>query len=65
MVTKLTRAQKEQIVREILFKVGSMVEFWDENDDLKDIPLEQGREYVANLMKRLPGDVWDSRLGDP
>lgn len=61
---KLTKEQKAKIVTALIDEAGTIVEFWDEKG-LADIPAEEGRAYLASLMRRLPGNSWDSRLGDP
>lgn len=45
--------------------VGNIIEFWGENDELSDLDVEEAQRVLASWMAKLPGDVWDYRLGDP
>lgn len=63
---KLSKAQKEKVITALFDVVGTLVEFWSEQcPELEDVPVEDGCEYIARLMRRMPGDVWDRRLGEP
>ena len=65
-MAKLTREQKTKVVEALMYQAGSMAEFWDEMGPGQDgVPFEEGRAYLAALMRRMPGDSWDLRLGDP
>ena len=60
----LTRTQKSKIVAALMSEAGTLAEFWTEKG-LGDIGATEGRDYLASLMRKMPGDGWDTRLGPP
>ncbi len=62
--TGLTRAQKRQVVAALMSEAGTLAEFWTAKG-LGDIDCVKGRDYLASLMRKMPGDWWDTRLGPP
>lgn len=61
----LARSQKAAVVAALMSKAGDIAEFWSEHPELADVPVEEGVAYLAALLKRLPGEAWDRRLGKP
>ena len=60
---RLTKAQKRAIVRALMDAAGTLVEFWGEQ--LGSVPATSGRRFLAHLMRKMPTDCWDDRLGPP
>lgn len=61
----LTRAQKRRIVAALMDSAGNIAEFWDDaHTELKGVPAKEGIVYLRSLMRRMPGDAWDERLGE-
>jgi len=60
----LTKEQKERIVAALMGQAGNIAEFWEERSyDLADVPQKEGIDYLASLMRKMPGKYWDVRLG--
>lgn len=60
----LSRKQKADIAAALIREAGTLAEFWTEKG-LSDIPCDEGVAYLASLMRKMPGDAWDKRLGKP
>ena len=60
----LTREQKRKVVAALMHEAGTLAEFWAEKG-LGDVDCAEGCAYLAGLMRKMPGDAWDTRLGDP
>ena len=58
----LTRKQKADIAAALVQDAGNIAEFWAERG-LGDIPRNEGVDYLASIVRRFPGDAWDTRLG--
>lgn len=61
----LTRAQKQLVVSALMNSAGTIAEFWDEtHPELEKVPAKEGIAYLRSLMRRMPGNAWDERLGE-
>lgn len=58
----LTRKQKAEIAAALIQEAGTIAEFWTEKG-LGGIPCDEGVAYLASIVRRFPGDAWDTRLG--
>lgn len=58
------RWMKREVAEHLLNAAGSLVEFWSEDADRAEIPADFARECIARWLKDLPGDSWDTRLGE-
>lgn len=63
------REKKQAVVWRLLSAAGDLVEFWSEKTAHEEwageIDAEYARECMAVWLRRLPGVVWDTRLGAP
>ena len=61
----MTRDQKNELAYLVRNRVADIVEFWGEmteGTDLESVDPEEAREVIAGWMRRLPGNIWDTRL---
>lgn len=65
---RLTREQQACVARALVDAAGTIVEFCHERFEgtsVEDVPATLVAEQLARWLRRLPGDVWDTRLPDP
>lgn len=64
----MTREQKSALAFLAMSRVADIIEFWHEivNDypELRDVDPREAKEVLASWMRKLPGDAWDTRLGN-
>lgn len=64
----MKREVKQAVARELLYAAGSLVEHWEKSfEDRGEKPpcdAEEARKCIALWLHKLPGDDWDTRLGD-
>jgi hypothetical protein len=73
MTTKLNRQQRDRLAAYVMSEFGNMVEriaCADDlggyvPDDVAALDADAVRAQLATWAQRIPGDVWDTRLGDP
>ena len=59
----LTRQQKEIVVEALMYQAGNIAEYWEDvHEGLRVVPMDEGIEYLASLMRKMPGKSWDQRL---
>lgn len=62
------REQKQAVASALLQVAGDLVEFWEDRfaalGEEPPCDSEYARECLAGWLKTLPGDDWDTRLGD-
>lgn len=65
---RMTEAQmRREVAARLLIEAGTLVEFWTEkteHTDAEGIPTDFARDCLNTWLKRLPGDAWDTRLGE-
>lgn len=64
----MTHKQREKLAFAVMSQVGNLFEFWDESAGqyhLQDVDVREAKTIVAGWMAKLPGTIWDTRLGDP
>jgi hypothetical protein len=66
------REKKEFVAGQLLSQAGNLVEFWSEmarnyghDREAEEIDAEYARACIARWLRRLPGDIWDTRLDPP
>jgi hypothetical protein len=72
MTTKLTRQQREALADVVMTHLGNLVEMVnDEHGPYSYVAELWGtdpdviRAQLATWARRIPGDAWDTRLGNP
>jgi hypothetical protein len=58
---------RRQVAERLLQEAGTLLEFWTEKTegtDAEGIPHEFAQMVIAKWLARLPGDAWDTRLGE-
>lgn len=66
-----SRKDRQAVAQFILSAVGAHLEMFAEKpdcgyfDDIKHLTSDGVGEIVADLLKRLPGDSWDTRIPEP
>lgn len=67
-VSKLNRTDKERLAFLVMSRVADIVEFWGESgitpSDLAHLSAVEVQAQLATWMSKLPGNLWDERLGD-
>lgn len=68
----LTNAQKRALAAELIHTAASLFENWEErgeagllSEEAAAIDADEAAQYIANLLKHLPGTAWDTRLPTP
>ncbi|WP_214665741.1 hypothetical protein, partial [Streptomyces javensis] len=56
--------KKKRVASALLTQAGNLVEFWSEMGE-QGVDAGFARDCLARWLKDLPGDAWDTRLGDP
>lgn len=64
----MKREVKQAVAAELINAAGTMIEFWEQRfkDRGEEPPCdaEEARKCIALWLHKLPGEEWDSRLGD-
>jgi len=58
---------RREVAWRLLSEAGTLLEFWTEktkDTDAEGIPHEFAQLCIAKWLARLPGDAWDTRLGE-
>lgn len=62
-----TAQMRREVATRLLIEAGTLLEFWTEKTegtDAEGIPHEFAQQCIAKWLSRLPGDAWDTRLGE-
>lgn len=58
---------RREVATRLLVEAGTLLEFWTEkteDTDAEGIPHEFAQKCIARWLMKLPGQAWDTRLGD-
>ncbi len=68
----MSKAKRTAVVEEIIDQLGTYMETYIErfkygtdHPDLSPEDIEEVRKEIGFFVKRLPGNAWDIRLGNP
>lgn len=65
-MAKLTRKQRDLLAAAAIRQLGNLAEFTSEfAPELAGVDYRLVSAQLATWARRLPGDAWDLRLGDP
>lgn len=60
---------KRDVAAALIYAAGNLLENWEESytDFNSDPPctVEEARKIMTPWLRKLPGNAWDTRLGDP